>query len=203
MLNEKTIEINYLSELVRRLPFMRFTILGPSRVYENDLGYDAMLEGLPAGQLFAIQFKRPLERADGYARFTINVNQLQVLLDRFQQRQAFYALLPYTRTRDFIIAHQNGSFIGNTRLLDVHDILHGRKTTQKSRTIKFIDINTIEVTDPWKYEEIPKSYGMEEIESLIMDNAIGLKTPKKAEDKEKKRNYGGQNFYIHYARNNN
>ena len=104
MLNEKTIEVNYLSELVKRLPNMRFTILGPSRVYENDLGYDAMLAGLPPGQLFAIQFKSPIERLDGNARFTIDVQQLQVLIDRFRPRQAFYALLPYTRTRDFIIA---------------------------------------------------------------------------------------------------
>ena len=198
-LSEKTIEVNYLAELYHRVShILQFTIIGPTRTIENKVGFDAMLSGLPPGHLFAIQFKGPTERKDGYARFTINVPQLQVLLNRFQRRQAFYALLPYTRTAQFITAHQNGSFIGNTRLLDVYDIPLGRKIAQKSRTIKFININDIRVTDPWSYMKIEKTYGFEEIMNLLKHKKIGKEVPIEIEeDTKRKREYGGQNFYVH------
>lgn len=158
-LSEKTIEVNYLAELYNRVSHIfRFTIIGPSRRIEHKVGFDAMLACLPPGQLFALQFKGPSERKDGHARFKINVTQLQVLLNRFRPRQAFYVLLPYTRTAQFITAHQNETFLGQTRLLDVYDIPLGRKTAQKSRTIKFIDIDDMGVTDPWNYMKIEKTY---------------------------------------------
>lgn len=200
-LSEKTIEVNYLAELYNRVSHIfRFTIIGPSRTIEHKVGFDAMLSCLPPGHVFALQFKGPSERKDGHARFTINVPQLQVLLDRFRPRQAFYVLLPYTRTAQFITAHQNGNFLGQTRLLDVYDIPLGRKTAQKSRTIKFIDINHIRVTDPWNYMNIEKTYGFEELMALLKEKSIGKKVPIEIEEdtQRKKREYGGQNFYVHF-----
>lgn len=199
-LSEKTIEVNYLAELYNRVStFLPFTIISPSRTIENRVGFDAMLSNLPPGQIFVIQFKGQTERNDGYARFKINVPQLQVLLNRFQPRQAFYVLLPFTQTGQFITAHQNGTFLGQTILLDIYDIPLGRKISQKSRTIKFSDIDGIQVTDPWSYMKIEKTYGFEEITTLLKEKNIGKKVPIEIEeDTQRKREYGGLNFYVHF-----
>jgi hypothetical protein len=78
---------------------------GPGLDLENDLGFDDLLEGLPNDNLFVLQFKRPFERNDGLPCFTIDVPQLQTLLDRFRALQVFYVLSSFTQTNQRILQH--------------------------------------------------------------------------------------------------
>ncbi|NVM03972.1 MAG: hypothetical protein HWN67_16695 [Candidatus Helarchaeota archaeon] len=202
--SEKTIEINFLSEIVRSLsPRFIVTIIGPSRTIESELGFDAIMAGLPLGFTIAFQFKSPSMRSDGHPRFTLNVAQLQVLLGRFNPSEAYYVLTPFTRTMDFIRAHRNGDFTRHSTLIDVYNIPFGGKQTQKTRTIKYISRNNIEITDPWKYEKVEKVFLFEDIISSILEERIGKKVPVeldiiKSYDEERK--YGGQNYYLHFTR---
>mgnify|MGYP001069029151 CR=1 FL=1 len=199
---EKTIEVNVLAELVRRfLPNYVVTILGPSRKQERELGFDDILEGLPPGYTFTFQFKKPFMRNDGCPRFTINIRQLQVLLDRFTRNEAFFVLCPFTRTSDLITAHRGGNLLQQSPLLDVHDIPLARKQTQKTRTLKYTGPGQIEVTDPRKYLPVEKTWSFEDLIKAVMEEKVGRKKPKKKEvSKEKKRRYGGTNYYIHIAK---
>lgn len=203
--SEKTIETNYLSEMSKKLSsHFLVTIIGPSRVKESDVGFDAMMTGLPKGNVLVLQFKSPFPRRDRFARFTLNVPQLQTLLDRFRQGEAFYVLSPFTRTFDFITAHRRGDFLRETRLMDVHDIPYGRKTSKKTRTIKYRSYNDIEVTDPAKYVKVERTWSFDEIVSSVMEEQVGKRVPAEREIErpyEKKgRQYGGPNYYVHVSR---
>lgn len=201
---EKTIETNYLSELSRALSSQFVvTIIGPSRAKESDVGFDAIMAGLPPGYVLALQFKKPSIRKDGYPRFTLDVSQLQVLLDRFSRNEAFFVLAPFTRTTGFIIAHRNGDFVRETALVDIFDIPFGRKTSQRSRTIRYIAHNRTQVTDPRRYIEIERTRSLSEIVSSVMEGRMGKKVPveqRVERPNREKRRYGGPNFYLHISR---
>lgn len=198
---EKTIEVNCMSELVKLFsPSYVVTVLGPSRIQEKQLGFDDILAGLPPGRTFALQFKKPFLRGR-HPRFTLNVSQLQVLLGRFSRREAFFVLSPFTITRNFIIAHQNGTLLNQCTLVDVYDIPFPRKQMQGTRTIKYIRHGQIEVTDPREYHPIKKTWSFDKLVGSVMEGEVGRKRPveKKEFEKEEKKRYGGPNYYIHVA----
>lgn len=199
---EKTIEVNCMSELVKLFsPSYIVTILGPSRVLENKLGFDDILSGLPTGQTFALQFKKPFLRADGHPRFTLNVSQLQVLLNRFNPREAFFVLCPFTRTVDFIAAHRHGALLHQCTLLDVYDIPFPTKQSQRTRTIRFVNPRQVDVTDPWKYHPVKRTWPFDVLAKSIVQGEVGRKRPtqKKEFRKEETRRYGGPNYYVHVS----
>lgn len=199
---EKTIEVNCLSEFVKLFsPHYVVTVLGPSRVQERALGFDDILSGLPPGQTFALQFKKPFLRADGYPRFTLNVSQLQVLLSRFNPREAFFILSPFTITRNFITAHQKGILLRECALVDVYDIPSPTKQSQVTRTIKFVNRGQIEVTDPRRYHPVKRILSFDELVESVMGGKVGREKPveKKELKKEEKKRYGGPNYYVHVA----
>lgn len=56
-------------------------------------------------------------------------------------------------------------------------------------TCTLIELNTYE-----------KTYGFEEMMTLLKEKSIGKKVPIEIEeDTQRKREYGGQNFYIHFG----
>ena len=199
---EKTIEVNILSELVKSFsPMYIVTVLGPSRRQEKHLGFDDILAGLPFGYTFALQFKKPFLRKDGHPRFSLNVGQLQVLLNRFSRNEAFFVLSPFTRTRDFIAAHRSGNLLQRSTLIDVHDIPFPRKQTQRTRTLKYLGPGQVQITDPREYHPVKRTWSFGELTAAVMEEKVGRKGPRKREVREeKKRRYGGPNYYIHITR---
>jgi len=191
-----------MSEFVKLFsPSYVVTVLGPSRVQEKVLGFDDILSGLPPGQTFALQFKKPSLRADGYPRFILNVSQLQVLLSRFNPREAFFVLSPFTITRDFITAHQSGTLLHQCALVDVYGIPFPTKQNQGTRTIKYLNQAQIEVTDPRRYHPVERTWSFDELAGSVMEGEVGRKRPveKKEIKKEEKKRYGGRNYYVHVA----
>ncbi len=199
---EKTIEVNCMSELTKLFsPSYVVTVLGPSRVQEKELGFDDILSGLPPGQTFALQFKKPFLRGDGYPRFTLNVSQLQVLLSRFSPREAFFVLSPFTSTLDFIAAHQSGVLLHQCALVDVYDIPFPTKQEQGTRTIKYVNQGQIEVTDPRRYYPVKRTWSFDRLAESVMEGNVGRKgTVEEIEFKKaEKKRYGGPNYYVHVA----
>jgi len=186
-----------MSEFVKLFsPSYVVTVLGPSRVQEKQLGFDDILAGLPPGRTFALQFKKPFLRGL-HPRFTLNVSQLQVLLGRFGRREAFFVLAPFTRTRNFITAHQNGTLLHQCTLVDIYDIPFRRKQTQGTRTIKYIQHGQIEVTDPRRYHPVKRTWSFDELVGSVVEGKVGRRRP--VEKKEEKKRYGGPNYYVHVA----
>ena len=138
---------------------------------------------------------------DGFPRFSLNVEQLQVLLNRFNRNEAFFVLSPFTLTKDFIVAHHSGNLLQQSTLIDVHDIPRSRKQTQRTRTLKYLGPGRIRITDPIEYLPVERTWSIEELTAAVMEGKVGRKGPGEREvPKERKRRYGGLNYYIHIAR---
>jgi hypothetical protein len=201
--DEKTVEVNYLSELCRRFNY-KVTIIGPNSGIENEVGFDAFCAGLPPGRIFALQFKKPHPRKDGKARFIIDVDQLHTLLDNFQANMAYYVVFPYTDLAHFINAHQNNAFIRNTKLIDIYDIPLGRKKGKKTRTLKYNSISDQEITDPITYLKINKSYTLDQLIEQMNEETVGIQVNSdrtlNSESQTRGRNFG-KTYFIHYNTN--
>ena len=82
--SEKTLEISVLNEFAAYV-WSQFrlivTMTAPTQPEEDHLGFDEMVEGLPPGQVLAVQFKRPYKmiRPANAAIFQLDTAQLNIL----------------------------------------------------------------------------------------------------------------------------
>jgi hypothetical protein len=211
--SEKTTEINVLSDVssfIERRSGRRVTIICPTQNDEKDLGFDDIIEGMPAGQVIAFQFKRPLptKRDPDCTRFIVDTEQLQKLLDNFSRDEAYYVFAPYPLNAD--IVRNRRSLLQESEGVDVYDIPKGRKISQGSRTVRYhryVDsagnrFSEIEITDPRTYEKIERKSSLESLSKRLIEGEIGIRLP--AEDRkrtEKKKHVRLRKlFYIHLSR---
>jgi hypothetical protein len=209
--SEKTIEINTLSDLtslIERVSKRRVTLISPTQADEQRLGFDEIVEGLPAGQGVAFQFKRPysMNLPHPCVKFTIDVQQLQTLLNNFLPHEAYYVFVPYPFNNDVINNRRN--ILQDAVAVDVYGIPKGRKTTQLSRTLRYTPLSPytmsqdLQITDPRTYEKIRETDSLKNIVEKIVEGEVGFKVPlsekRKAQVKEKKLR-SRKLFYVHVA----
>jgi len=118
---EKSVEVNILRHLancLERETHRQITVLSPSQLLEESIGYDDILHGLPRGWVIAIQFKRPKELSPDYARFKINISQMNVLCRLFPTNNAFYIFSPFPTHLEFI--HAQPRILKRSYAVDAH-----------------------------------------------------------------------------------
>lgn len=194
--SEKTVEINTcgdLTSLIERRSRRRVTIISPTQQDERHLGFDEMIEGLPAGQVVALQFKRPytMMRPPDCVRFVISTRQLRSLLNIFLPQQAYYVFVPYPLNVDLVRNRRN--LLRDTITVDVHNIPRGRKVGQKTRTVRcYPPVVTLRgrfhrmlrIADPRKFETIKKVDSLENLAEKLIERKIGLQVPRPRKRKE-------------------
>lgn len=213
--SEKTTEINTMSDVtsfIQRISGRKVTIIAPTQNDEKDLGFDEIIEDLPSGQVAAFQFKRPYNTPSipNCSRFYLDTQQLQKLLNNFSPREAFYVLVPFPFNSDFIQNRRN--LLCEAMAVDPHDIPNPRKTSQKSRTIRYyrrgISITgnfstEIRVADPRVYETISKTSNLERLCKLLMEEEAGIRISANKEKprvtEKKKRFFPRKMFYVHLS----
>ncbi len=159
--SEKTIEINVLADICNFLEHhfgWRVTVISPSQRQENFLGFDEILEGLPIGLIFALQFKKPYPysspRLQNFAKFVLHTAQLQTLLRNFIRNEAFFVFLPLPFTEDII--RNRRQLLDITQTLDIYDVPNRTKTTQITRVTRVSrppEAPIIAIADPRKFEK--------------------------------------------------
>jgi hypothetical protein len=209
--SEKTTEINTLSDIssfIERISRRKVTIICPTQNDEKDLGFDEIIEELPAGQLVAFQFKRPLatRRDPTCTRFVLDTEQLQKLLDNFYPTEAYYVFVPYPLNADIVLNRNRLLLDADT--VDAYDIPHGRKTIQGTRTVRHyrhIDaqgnyLSEIEVTDPRTYEKVEKKHSLQDLAKRLVEGEIGVKLAEDVPKKERKKKIRLRKlYYVHLA----
>lgn len=149
--SEKTIEFNVLNELAAYL-WSKFgltlTVISPTQAEEDKLGFDDVIEGLPPGQVLAVQFKRPKEmiRPKDAVRFTLDTSQLNRLATNFSRNQAYVFLAPLPKNEQVVklrrrlltvtLASVGSSENGNyytSCLLVWNPVLHPLRTERSSK----------------------------------------------------------------------
>jgi len=137
---EKSVEVNILRHLANCLEERtrrQITVLSPSQLLEESIGYDDILHGLPRGWVIAIQFKRPEEFNRDFAKFKINVRQLNILHRLFPPENAFYFLSPFPTHLEFI--HEQPRILQRSYAVDahlMHHIITTRLPSVQTRTIR-------------------------------------------------------------------
>lgn len=133
---EKSVEVNILRHLANCLEertHKQITVLSPSQLLEESLGYDDILHGLPRGWVIAIQFKRPKELDSDYARFKIDISQMNVLNRLFPHGNAFYIFSPFPTHLEFI--REQSRILQRSYAVDANT-LSSFLYTGKTRTIR-------------------------------------------------------------------
>jgi len=208
--SEKTAEINTLSDLtslIENISGKKVTIISPTQNDERNLGFDEIVEGLPTGQVIAFQFKRPfsMKRPRHCVRFIIGTQQLQTLLNIFLPQEAYYAFVPYPLNRDMIKNRKN--LLRDTIALDVYNVPKGRKTRQKTRTVRYYTrvftlsghpSRILKIADPKKFEMIKRVNSLEKLAKKLVERKIGFQVPL-PEDRKEKRIRLRKLFYLHLA----
>lgn len=207
--SEKTIEINILSDLtssIEKLSGRRVTVISPTAQDERNLGFDEIIEGLPPGQGIAFQFKRPfvMKRPRHCVRFTIDTRQLRTLLNIFLPQEAHYVFTPYPLNRDIVKNRMN--LLRDTTSVDIYDVPKGRKSIQKTRTVRYYtggititgrSSRMLKIADPGKFEKIKKVNSLEDIAGKLVERKIGFQVPLSKERKQKMPLR--KLFYLHLA----
>jgi hypothetical protein len=176
--SERTIEANVLADIVYFIQHnfaRRVTVISPTQNQEVVLGFDASFEGLPAGRVLCLQFKRPHayhsgENAD-FARFYIDTNQQQTLLGNFGPGEAYYVFVPLPEVREVVANRANLLQIGVA--LDIYGVPNPGKTSQKSRTVKVAKnplVPGVRVADPGVYEEASELYTLDQLCKKVGDD---------------------------------
>ena len=208
--SEKTTEINTLSDLTKLIESLsrsRVTIISPTARDERYFGFDEIVEGLPAGQVLAFQFKRPLsmKRPPHCVRFIIDTWQLRTLLNSFFPQEAYYVFVPYPLNSDMIKNRKN--LLRDTIAVDIYNIPKGRKTRQKTRTVRYYGrvltltgrpSGMLKIADPRKFETVKKVDSLENLAKKLVERKIGLQIPLARKRKEK-RVHLRKLFYLHLA----
>jgi len=181
------------------------TAISPTQVEEDTLCFDDILEGLPPGRLFAIQFKRPyqMRRPQYTVKFSVSTRQLSRLSITFFPNEAFLFLTPLP-TNDLLVNNRL-NLLRVTVALDVHSIPNVRKTSQKTRTIRVSQLTSgskrVEVSDPRKFEEIKDTLTAAQLAGSISQKEVGYsinENRKEYERKERKERIGVRGmYYIH------
>jgi hypothetical protein len=209
--SEKTTEINTLSDLasfIERFSRRKVTIICPTQNDEKHLGFDEIIEELPAGQVVAFQFKRPLptRRDPACTRFILDTEQLQSLLDNFYPAEAYYVLVPYPLNADIVL--NRNTLLQDADTVDAYDIPHGRKVSQGTRTIRHyrrVDAHgnrnsEIEVTDPLTYETIERKRSLQDLAKRFMEGEIGIRHGENVPKKEQKKKIRLRKlYYVHLS----
>jgi len=207
--SEKTVEINTLSDLTYLLESrtgQKVTIISPTQAEENRLGFDEIIEGLPPGQVVALQFKRPrqLLLPQDAIRFIIDTRQLQQLLLAFSPNQAFYILIPFPKVRDLISFRPR--LLDLAVAIDVYDFPNSRKTSQKTRTIRLHKQRTltgmpiVEITDPWTFQRVEKINTLTTFGEKLIKGEVGYKIKEGKHPEERKQRVKVRRvYYLHLA----
>jgi hypothetical protein len=207
--SEKTIEVNVLNELASYLwshHQLTMTAISPTQVEEDTLCFDDILEGLPPGRLFAIQFKRPyqMRRPRDAVKFTVSTRQLSRLASTFFPNEAFLFLTPLP-TNDLLVNNRL-NLLRVTVALDVHCIPNAQKTSQKTRTIRIhlplVGPSRMEVSDPRKFEKIEGILTVAKLARSISEIEVGyeIRDQEKYERKERKERIGVRRmYYVHVS----
>ena len=207
--SEKTLEINVLSDfldLIEKRTNKKITVISPTQQDENKYGFDEIIDGMPAGQIIAFQFKRPyaMRRPRNCVRFIINTKQLGTLLNSFFPSEAYYVFTPFPFNSQLVA--NRGNLLKATIPVDIYNIPKGRKTSQKTRTVRIYSTTTInnpfhrriEIADPRKFEPIKKVESLENLTEKFIERKIGLQTPLPRTRKEKSVSLRNL-FYIHLS----
>lgn len=208
--SEKTVEINTCSDLtslIERRSRRRVTIISPTQQDERHLGFDEIIEGLPSGQVLALQFKRPyaMKRPRHCVRFIIDTSQLRTLVNIFLPQEAYYVFVPYPLNVDLVKNRRN--LLRDRVTVDVYNVPKRRKTGQKTRTVRcFPSVVTLqgrfhrklEIADPRKFETIKKVDSLENLAEKLIERKIGFQVPLPRKRKEKKIHLR-KLFYLHLA----
>lgn len=135
--SEKTIEVNILHDLCKCLESKgkRVTIISPTQREENKLGFDDMFEGLPAGRVLALQFKRPSGKDSSQVKFHIPKYQLGTLLRHFSNiAEAYYVFSPFPKVNE--ISNHRDSFLSESYILDIQSKFLKNFSKTQSMTLK-------------------------------------------------------------------
>lgn len=208
--SEKTVEINTCSDLtslIERRSGRRVTIISPTQQDERYLGFDEIIEGLPAGQVVALQFKRPytMKRPRHCVRFVIDTRQLRTLLNIFLSQEAYYVFVPYPLNSGLV--KNRRTLLRDTITVDVHNVPKGRKIGQKTRTVRcYPPVVTLRgrshrmlrIADPRKFETIKKVDSLKNLADELIERKIGVQVPLPRKRKEKKIHLR-KLFYLHLA----
>jgi hypothetical protein len=173
------------------------SIICPTPHEENRYGFDGLIEQLPAGRVFAVQFKRPLIGSRCAAKFLVRQDQCNALLSWFNPKEAYYVFSPYPITATFVA--QRTLALRNSAFVDVHNLSWVKGTA--SKTVKYLNpmgSRQLQITDPRRYVAIKGVSSWEEIQENI--NQIGRVVQRKEElrrmIREDKKGRG-KTYYIH------
>jgi len=210
--SEKTLEINVLNELAAYV-WSRFkltlTIIAPTQSDEDRLGFDEIMEGLPPGQVLAVQFKRPYEmgRPSDAVRFYLDTRQLNTLASNFSKRQAYLFLTPLPKNSQVVTNRL--SLLRRTVALDIFDIPNLRKTSQQTRTLRVYTYKTptprpyVEIADPRRYEPVGNISNVAEVARMVSRDEAGLKVVHQSLGPERQREKRlvrvRKLYYLHFG----
>lgn len=210
--SEKTVEINILHDLCNCLESknQRVTVIAPTQREERDLSFDDMFEGLPAGRVLALQFKRPYEKNKSHVRFNIPKYQLRGLLDRFPNiGEAYYVFSPFPYIDELVDCRSN--LLAKSYIFDIQNKELKKYSKTQAMTLE------IEKSSLLKFRIIDNriSYDVSRLESAtvlcprLVSGNIGRKFKVMKNDnielkyKETKEldNLPGRTSYIHISKN--
>jgi hypothetical protein len=146
-----------------------------------------------------------MKRPRNCVRFTIDTSQLQTLLNLFHRQEAYYIFVPYPLNSELIKNRKH--LLQNTITMDVYNVPKGRKTRQKTRTVRCYPPNLtlkrkiyrrLKIADPRKFETIDKTDTLDNLAGKLIERKIGLQVPLPRNRKEKKISLRNL-FYIHLA----
>jgi len=208
--SEKTLEFNVLNELAAYL-WSKFgltlTVISPTQAEEDRLGFDDVIEGLPPGQVLAVQFKRPKEmiRPKDATRFTLDTSQLNRLATNFSRNQAYVFLAPLPKNEQVVKLRRR--LLTVTLALDIFNIPNLHKTTQKTRTVRLYTHGTltgtphVEVADPRRYQVIEGIKTVAELSEMVAKRDAGytIRGIETRPDRPKRRGIR-KLYYLHVSR---
>jgi len=124
--------------LVESISGRKVTIIAPTQNDENNLGFDDIIEDLPAGQIIAFQFKRPFctPSIPCCSGCYLETQQLQKLLFNFSIGEAYYVFVPYPFNANLI--RNRKTLLHDSTAVAVHDVPNAHKISQKTRTVRVL-----------------------------------------------------------------
>lgn len=178
--SERTLEFNVLNELAAYLWMMSrltLTVISPTQVEEDTLGFDDIVEGLPPGKVLAVQFKRPKQmiRLKNAVRFTLDTLQLNNLARNSGRGEAYMLLAPLPLNQQ--VVNYRRRLLTVTIAIDVFDVPNLTKTAQRTRTVRVypsVKPARVEIADPKRYQAIDAFSTVAELGKRISSKDIGI-----------------------------
>ena len=204
---EKSVETNVLRHLVNCLEERtgnKITIISPTQNFEEFVGYDDILHGLPPGEVIALQFKRPLQE-DGYVKFILDVPQMKKMNELFPHNAAFYAFPPFPTHLELINAYDR--ILNDSLAIDVHNVADIVVTNQKTSEVRFFPHQDWQISDNREFNDLNNLFPLENFCRDFSTGKIGTNT-KYLDEKfyksyqeymEKNPQEGLEIFFLHMA----